>query len=215
MIFKRLKVTVKPSLVTNCYIIIDEYSRETMLVDPGAEPEKIINVVKILDGKLKYIALTHCHVDHIGAVQRVKNELGGKTIIHRIESENIKNPDIVLFDSVDLEDPNVEIDSRVDEDDIIHIGDIEFKIIHTPGHTNGSMCLYCERNKLLLSGDTLFSGTWGRTDLPTSSFEDIMLSITNKLMILPEDTIVYPGHGNSSIIKEETRIYLDLKPKLW
>ena len=215
MIFKRLKVRVNLTHVTNCYIIIDEYSKETMVVDPGAEPEKIINMIKVLDGKLKYIVLTHCHIDHIGAVQSIKHELGGKVVIHRIESENIKNPDMVLFDSIGLENPNVEIDSRVDEDDIIHIGDIAFKIIHTPGHTNGSMCLYCERYKLLLSGDTLFSGTWGRTDLPTSSFEDIMLSITNKLMILPEDTIVYPGHGNSTIIKEETRIYLNLKPKLW
>ena len=215
MIFKRLKVKVNQTHVTNCYIIIDEYSKETMVVDPGAEADKIVNIIKTLDGKLKYIVLTHCHIDHVGAVQELKKALGGKTIIHRIESENIKDPGMILSYSIGLEVPKVEIDSRVDEGDTIHIGDIEFKIILTPGHTNGSMCLYCERYKLLLSGDTLFSGTWGRTDLPTSSFEDIVLSITNKLMVLPEDTIVYPGHGNSTIIKDETRIYLDLKPKLW
>ena len=109
----------------------------------------------------------------------------------------------------------INVDSRVDDNDVIHLGDIQFKVITTPGHTIGSICLYCAEHKLLLSGDTLFCGTWGRTDLPTSSFEDIMASIANKLMILPEDTIVYPGHGKPTMISEEEKIYLDLKPKKW
>ena len=87
--------------------------------------------------------------------------------------------------------------------------------MHTPGHTSGGSCLYCEEEKLLFSGDTLFRGSWGRTDLPTSSFEDIIKSITEKLMVLPEDTIVYPGHGKSTMIKEEEPIYLELKPKTY
>ncbi len=88
----------------------------------------------------------------------------------------------------------LEADSRLDDEDKIHLGDLEFQIIHTPGHTRGSICIYCEKERLLFSGDTLFRGTWGRTDLPTGSFEEIIHSITNKLMTLPEDTIVYPGH---------------------
>jgi glyoxylase-like metal-dependent hydrolase (beta-lactamase superfamily II) len=91
---------------------------------------------------------------------------------------------------------------------------MEFKVIHTPGHTIGGTCLYCEKEKLLFSGDTLFRGTWGRTDLPTSSLEDIMDSIINKLLVLPEDTIVYPGHGKTTMIRDEKPIYLELKPKL-
>lgn len=90
---------------------------------------------------------------------------------------------------------------------------MEFCIIHTPGHTQGGICIYSKEHKMLFSGDTIFRGTWGRTDLPTGSFENIIHSITNKLMILPEDTIIYPGHGKSTIVREEEKIYLDLKPK--
>ena len=108
----------------------------------------------------------------------------------------------------------LEADSRIDDQDLIHVGNIEFKVIYTPGHTIGSTSLYCEKEKLLFSGDTLFRGAWGRTDLPTSSFMDIISSITNKLIVLPYDTIVYPGHGKSTMIKEEKPIYLELKPRL-
>ena len=86
-------------------------------------------------------------------------------------------------------------------------------MIYTPGHTNGSTSVYSKEVKLLFTGDTLFRGTWGRTDLPTGSFEDIIHSITNRIMVLPEDTIIYPGHGKSTIVKEEERIYLDLKAR--
>lgn len=107
----------------------------------------------------------------------------------------------------------LEADSRIDGDDTIHLGDLSFLVIHTPGHTKGGTSLYCEKEKCLFSGDTIFRGTWGRTDLPTSSIEDIMNSIVNKLMKLPDDTIVYPGHGKSTMIGEEKPIYLELKPK--
>ena len=113
-----------------------------------------------------------------------------------------------------MEDITLEADSRVDEGDLIHIGNIEFRVIHTPGHTKGGTCLYCEKEKLLFSGDTLFRGTWGRTDLPTSNFADIIKSITNKLAALPDETIVYPGHGRTTRIKEEEPIYLSLRPRL-
>lgn len=82
----------------------------------------------------------------------------------------------------------------MDDNDLIHVGNLEFKVLHTPGHTCGGICLYSKQKKLLFSGDTMFRGAWGRTDLPTSSFEAIIKSITNKIMTLPEDTIVYPGH---------------------
>ena len=96
---------------------------------------------------------------------------------------------------------------------MLHIGDIEFKVLHTPGHTKGGICLYQEDEKILFSGDTMCRGTWGRTDLPTSSFDSIIKSITQKIMILPEDTIIYPGHGKSTIVREEEPIYLELRAK--
>jgi len=88
----------------------------------------------------------------------------------------------------------VNADSRLNDGDLLHIGNLEFKVLHTPGHTKGGICLYCDEEKMLFSGDTMFRGSWGRTDLPTGSFEDVINSITKKLIILPEDTIVYPGH---------------------
>ena len=124
------------------------------------------------------------------------------------------NPEISLTYYIGMADIELEADSRVDEGDIIHLGNLEFKVIHTPGHTKGGTCLYCEKEALLFSGDTLFKGTWGRTDLPTSSFPDIIESITKKLTILPDDTIVYPGHGRMTTIREEEPIYLELKPRL-
>ena len=105
---------------------------------------------------------------------------------------------------------SIEADSRVNDEDIIHIGNLEFKVIYTPGHTKGGSSLYCEKEKILFSGDTLFKGMWGRTDLPTSSFTDIMESINNKLLVLPDDTIVYPGHGIITKIAEEEPIYYNL-----
>ena len=118
-----------------------------------------------------------------------------------------------ILKAFDQENIELEADSRIDDEDLIHLGNLEFKVIHTPGHTKGGTCLYCKEENCLFSGDTLFRGTWGRTDLPTSDFDDIMNSIINKLLILPDDTIVYPGHGKSTMIENEKPIYLELKPR--
>lgn len=215
MILKKISVDTNLAEPTNCYIIKDKESNETMVIDPGGESEKIIDMLDTLGiDKIKYIYLTHCHGDHFGAILKLKEKKGGKVLIHRDDAEGLYNPDISLTYYIGMDDIELEADSRVDEGDIIHIGKLEFKVIHTPGHTKGGSCLYCEKEKMLFSGDTLFKGTWGRTDLPTSNFADIINSITNKLAVLPDDTIVYPGHGKLTRIKEEEPIYLTLKPRL-
>ena len=215
MILKELKIDTWVGDPTNCYILFDEKSKETIVVDPAGEVDRIIEMINILGGKLKYIYLTHCHGDHIGGVSELKNKCGGKILIHRYDAEGLNKSEINLSGYIGLPQIELEADSIIDDGDLIHIGNLQFKVIHTPGHTKGGACLYCEKEKCLFSGDTLFRGTWGRTDLPTSSLEDIMESITKKLMILPQDTIVYPGHGKATMIKEEKPIYLELKPKLW
>ena len=213
MILKRVKVNAGGVMGINCYIIQDEETKETMIIDPGGSYEKIEEMLNVVEAKLKYIVLTHCHADHMGVAQKVKDNYGGKILVHRFEEEGLSNPQTNLSTHIGLGDVTLEDDARIDDGDILHVGDIEFKVIYTPGHTIGSISLYCEQEKMLFSGDTLFRGSWGRTDLPTSNFEQIINSITTKLMTLPEDTIVYPGHGKSTMIKEEEPIYLELKPK--
>ena len=214
MILKRLQVrTGQPSLLTNSYIICDEITKEAMVIDPGGEPEKIAELLDILNAKLKYIFITHCHADHIGGITELKEKKGGKILISRDDAEGLYNKDISLADYVNMQIPELEADSRIDDGDLIHIGDIEFQVIATPGHTKGCVCLYVPKERLIFTGDTLFSGAWGRTDLPTGSFVEIMQSISDKLMVLPDETIVYPGHGRTTMIQDEKNIYLELKEK--
>jgi len=213
MILKILPVKAGWIEQTNCYIIQDENTKETIVIDPGGEANKIIELLEIMDSKLKYIYLTHCHGDHIEATNKVKKEKGGKVIIHREDADGLNNPEINMTIYIGQEPQNIEIDSRVDDGDLIHLGELEFKIIHTPGHTKGGSCLYCEKEKILFAGDTLFKGAWGRTDLPTSNFKSIINSIQNKLLTLPDDTFVYSGHGEVTTIREEEPIYYNLKPR--
>lgn len=214
MILKRLKIATWTGDETNCYIVFDSDSKETMVIDPAGDVDRIIEMINILGGRLKYIYLTHCHGDHIGGVTSLREKMGGKILIHRDDAEGLNDKNINLTEYIGIENNiYLEADSRVDDGDLIHLGNLEFKVIHTPGHTKGGSSLYQEKEKLLFSGDTLFRGTWGRTDLPTSDFGQIIDSITNKLMILPDDTIVYPGHGKSTMIGDEKPIYLELKPR--
>ena len=214
MILKELKINTWVGDPTNCYIIFDERSRETMVIDPAGDVEKQEELINILGGKLKYIYLTHCHGDHIVGVPDLKQKCGGKILIHFEDSEGLNNAEINLTPYILEKQIELEADSRIEDGDLIHLGDLEFKVIHTPGHTKGGTSLYCEKEGLVFTGDTLFRGTWGRTDCPTGSLENIMDSIINKLLVLPDDTICYPGHGLSTKIRDEKPIYLELKPKL-
>ena len=214
MILKRIKVQMKFVGETNCYIIVDETQKKAMVIDPAGEVPKIIEILDTLGAELVYIYLTHCHADHINGVNELKKEKGGKVLIHRKGRENLENRVPVLAEYIGLPPIYVKEDSIVDDDDILHVGDLEFRVIYTPGHTDDGTALYCEKEEMLFSGDTLFKGAWGRVDLPTSDFDSIMNSIINKLLLLPENTIVYPGHGKPTRIGDEKPIYLEAKPNI-
>lgn len=216
MILKELKIDTWIGDKTNCYVIFDEESKEIMCIDPAGDVDEIENLIKnVFKGELKYIYLTHCHADHIAGVMELKEKCGGKILIHRIDAEGLNDSNINLSPHIGLGNIELEADSRIDGDDLIHLGNLQFKVIHTPGHTAGSTSLYCEKEKCLFSGDTIFAGTWGRTDLPTSNINDIMHSIMKKILVLPEDVFIYPGHGKATMLKDEKIIYLELKPKKW
>ena len=211
MILKILKLkSIIAGIETNCYIIVDEDTKETIVIDPGGEIEKIIKTLELLDAKVKYIYLTHCHADHIGEVRKLKEMKGGNILIHKEDYDGLKNPEINLTGFMTEKEIIVEADSRVNNEDVIHIGQLEFEVIHTPGHTKGGSCLYYKKKKMLFAGDTIFKGTWGRTDMPTGNFEDVIKSITNKILVLPDDTIIYPGHGSTTRVVEEEPIYYGL-----
>ena len=211
MILKKVQVRAgNLDYLTNCYVVIDENSKRAMVVDPGGESEKILDVLKYNNATLDYIVLTHGHGDHIGALNALKQQSDAKVCIYYTEAEFLKDNNLNLADYVGIQNPNMNPEICLKENDILTIGSINFKVIHTPGHTFGSICLYNAKEKILISGDTIFRGAWGRTDLPTSSFEDIIKSIEEKIMVLPDDVIVYPGHGKTTMIKDERHIYLDL-----
>lgn len=143
MILKELKIDTWVGDQTNCYIILDEKSKEIMVIDPAGDVDKIEEMVNVLGGKIKYIYLTHCHADHILGVMELKNRCGGKILIHRDEAEGLNNPEINLSPYIGLEKIELEADSRIDGEDLIHLGELEFRVIHTPR-------TYQRRNQSLL-----------------------------------------------------------------
>ena len=149
MILKTLKIENMLGSYTNCYIIADEDKKEAMVIDPAGETNKILDMLKILDTNPKYIYLTHCHADHIGAVEELREKTNAKFLIHRVENENLRNPEVNLTSNLGIKNIELEADARVDEGDKLHVGDIELNVIHTPGHTNGGSSLYSKEHKLL------------------------------------------------------------------
>lgn len=212
MILKQIEV--KSSLIndyTNCYIMQDEETKEAICIDPGGSIEKIIEMLKILNAKLKYIYLTHSHMDHIEKAEELKNIYGGEILISRKGAENINNPEINLSSMSGVE-LYTTVDSRVDDKDILHIGKIELEVILTPGHTNDGTSLYCKEEGIVFTGDTLMYMGYGRTDFLTGNLRELKKTL-KKLFALPENTFVYPGHGIATTIGDEKGENYDTKIK--
>lgn len=185
----------------NCYIIYDREAKEGIIVDPGSSAPKIIRTVEILNIKIKSIVFTHGHFDHIMAYTKVREAFPeAKLLVCEAENEVLSDPSKSLLKTGDIIVPDV----FLKDNDKVSFGGCSLQVIHTPGHTAGSICLYGEGN--LISGDTLFRRSIGRWDLPTGNGEEEINSIMTKLFVLPDDTLVYPGHGESTTIGEEKEL---------
>ena len=197
-----VKQLVLGALSTNCYLAVDEDTRDAIVIDPADNFPAIENALKSLEATLRAVVLTHCHFDHIGAAEKFADQ-GVPIICHEKESGSLSSPSINLSGSFGFPEIVLYPNKTVTEGDKLTFGNTSLTVIHTPGHTVGGMSLYGEN--VLFSGDTLFCGSIGRTDFPGGSFEVIADSIRNKLYILPDDTIVYSGHGESTTIGREKR----------
>lgn len=187
-------------LEVNCYIVFEADTKEGIIIDPGDEPDRISEVVDSQGVKVSHIVCTHTHFDHVGAIPGLKAKMKAKIVIHEDDRQvYARAKDMAKFWGFSLDDlPEPEL--LVKEGDELAVGSVKFKILHTPGHSPGSMCLLGEG--LLFSGDTLFAGSIGRTDFPGGSLDQMKASF-KRLMSLPGGTKVLPGHGPTSTIKIE------------
>lgn len=196
---KIVSLTVGP-IMENCYIIYDEQSLEGIIVDPGDEAGRILETVHNLNLTIKYIVNTHGHADHIGANKELGEKLQAKLAIHANDAAMLTDPQLNLsvagyMGRIIISQP---ADILLHEKDIISFGNCRFKVIHTPGHTPGGICLVGEG--IVISGDSLFAGSIGRTDFPTGSLTDLVSSLKEKIMTLDPAMQVFPGHGGTSVI---------------
>ena len=200
MILKKLELGM---FASNCYVVGDESTKEGMIIDPGADAKQILNTIEDLGLNIKVIVLTHSHMDHVGALAEVKEATGAEIAIHADEAQFLqRQPARHIFNP--FSQPLPPIDRLLNEGDTIDIGSLHFRVLHTPGHSPGGICLVEEG--IVFSGDTLFNFGIGRADFPGASYDQEIDSIQTKLMTLPDNTVVYPGHGPDTTIGVERKV---------
>jgi glyoxylase-like metal-dependent hydrolase (beta-lactamase superfamily II) len=199
-------------LACNCSIFGDEATREAIVVDPGDDVEQIERILRRHGLRVSAILITHAHIDHIGGAHRLRALTGAPVCLHP--------DDLVIYDQLEMQaawlgltpPPRVPIDRDLREGDKFVLGQAGFEVLHTPGHTPGSLCLWIPQEKKLIAGDTLFRDSIGRTDLPGGDGRQILRSIRDKLLVLPDETFVIPGHGPTTTLGRERERNFFLQP---
>lgn len=194
-----IRIIVGP-LEVNCYLIWDNNTKEAICIDPGGDTDKIIAAIENKGLKLSYIVNTHGHFDHTGGNAKLKDMTRAALAIHSYDTSMLKDSisqGTFFGVSVDASPPP---DLLLKDGDMLKVGDLSITVIHTPGHTMGSISLYVAEEDIIFTGDTLFAGSIGRTDMPGGSYTDIIRSIKDKLLIYKDNIRVLPGHGTETTI---------------
>lgn len=201
MIIKKLEVG---PIMANCFIVGCETTKEAVVIDPGDDADRILMELAKSELKVKYLINTHGHFDHVGANKRMKDATGAEIAIHPEDEEMLGelSRSAMMFGLSAENSPPADL--VLNGGDEISFGEISFKVIHTPGHSKGGICLYTKGH--VFAGDTLFAGSIGRTDLPGGDYETLISSIKEKLLVLDDDTVVYTGHGPETTIGREKQI---------
>ncbi len=191
------------ALLCNCSILGDPQTGDAMVIDPGDDVDRIVSVVQAHRLRVNRIVITHAHIDHVGGAMKLKSLTGAPILMNPHDRRLLQELGTqAAWIGVRLPDPVI-VDAALDDGDRVGEGNLAAQVIHTPGHTEGSVCLLLGAEKLLIAGDTLFAGGIGRTDLPGGSYEKIIASLHDRLMPLPDDIRVIPGHGPLTTIGEE------------
>ncbi len=190
-------------LQCNCSVIGDETTHEAMVIDPGDDIEDVLALIRKHNFQVKQIVITHAHIDHVGGAMKLKAITGAPILLNQNDYALLKMLDVQATWIGVAAPGKVDIDQSIGQADSVKAGPLVANVIHTPGHTEGSICLYFPLEKKLIAGDTLFAGSIGRTDLPGGSLQKIMNSLQEKILALPDDTVVVPGHGPMTTIGEE------------
>ncbi len=196
------RIVVGP-LEVNCYILADEQTGAAVIIDPGDDAEEILKIIRNENLKVRYIINTHAHFDHVGANARLKEATGAEILMHEADVAMLADAadQAIIFGSRIAQPPQP--DRYVRDGDEIRAGEVRLKILHTPGHSRGGICLLGDG--MVFTGDSLFAGSIGRTDFDGGDLMSLIGSIKAKLLTLPGDTIVYPGHGPETTIRDEKR----------
>jgi hydroxyacylglutathione hydrolase len=190
-------------LQCNCSVIGDETTREGMVIDPGDDITDVLALVQKHNLQVRQIVITHAHIDHVGGAMKLREVTGAPILLNQNDYALLKMLDVQAA-WLGMRSPGaVEIDRSIGDADNVEAGPLLANVIHTPGHTEGSICLYFPAQQKLIAGDTLFAGSIGRTDLPGGSFDKIMRSLHERVLALPDDTVVVPGHGPLTTIGDE------------